>query len=257
MDRPDRIDFNDLTTAQYEELRLCIAQRGSDNATNHCQSMFPGMTQPEAVRLIDRVQNSAHPPMSDEVLVKEITRLMGKGQKIDAIKLLRDVHPHLGLAEAKEIVESELSPDQFLKKGNAPQPAAAVNLSADVEREILELLRSRNTIAAIKRYREASGACLKDSKEAVEALGARHGMTVKSGPCFVATATFEDENADVVVALRRWRDESLIQSEAGIRFLMAYEKTGPYLARVVMRHYWLRVPLRVALAWFVRILPRN
>lgn len=257
MDRPDRIDFNDLTTAQYEELRRCLAQRGSDNATNHCQSMFPGMTQPEAERLIDRVQNSARPPMSDEVVVKEITRLMGKGRKIDAIKLLRDVHPHLGLAEAKAIVESELSPDQFSSRSNVPQPSPAGNLSADAEREILELLRSRNTITAIKRYREATGACLKDSKEAVEALGARYGMTVKSGPCFVATATFEDEHADVVVALRRWRDESLIHSEAGIRFIIAYEKTGPYLARFVMCHRWLRVPLRFALASFARILPRD
>jgi hypothetical protein len=42
--------------------------------------------------------------------------------------------------------------------------------------EYLDLLRRGEKIEAIKLYRERTGAGLKEAKDAVEALGARHGI---------------------------------------------------------------------------------
>ena len=48
-----------------------------------------------------------------------------------------------------------------------------------VNDEILDLLRSTNKIAAIKRYRELTGVGLKDAKDAVELMGLHAGILVK------------------------------------------------------------------------------
>jgi ribosomal protein L7/L12 len=50
--------------------------------------------------------------------------------------------------------------------------------STSVERQILDVLQSerRNFIAGIKRYRELTGAGLKDAKEAVEHIMDKHGI---------------------------------------------------------------------------------
>ena len=52
-----------------------------------------------------------------------------------------------------------------------PAPASAQ------EQEILRLLREQKKITAIKVHRQATGLGLKESKEAVEALARRHGLT--------------------------------------------------------------------------------
>lgn len=44
------------------------------------------------------------------------------------------------------------------------------------EHELLDLLRRGQKIEAIKRYRKWTGAGLKEAKDAVEALAARHGI---------------------------------------------------------------------------------
>jgi hypothetical protein len=48
--------------------------------------------------------------------------------------------------------------------------------SGNHDNELLDLLRRGDKIEAIKRYRERTGAGLKEAKDAVEALGARHGI---------------------------------------------------------------------------------
>ncbi|HEX7815713.1 hypothetical protein [Dyella sp.] len=49
-------------------------------------------------------------------------------------------------------------------------------LDHDAEERIVELLRQGKMIEAIKRYREATGSNLKQSKEAVEAIVARRSL---------------------------------------------------------------------------------
>jgi hypothetical protein len=51
--------------------------------------------------------------------------------------------------------------------------------------------------------------------------------------CFVATATYGDENVVEVRFLRAFRDEVLSKSRFGKCFIWFYYKISPYLARVV------------------------
>jgi hypothetical protein len=50
-----------------------------------------------------------------------------------------------------------------------------------MEQELLGLLKQAGKIAAIKRYRERTGVGLKQAKDFVEALGARHGVAPATG----------------------------------------------------------------------------
>ena len=53
-------------------------------------------------------------------------------------------------------------------------------IEGSLEGELLDLLRKGRKIEAIKRYREATGAGLKEAKDAVEALARRHGLAATS-----------------------------------------------------------------------------
>jgi ribosomal protein L7/L12 len=106
-------------------------------------------------------------------LFTELLDLLAKGRKIEAIKRFREA-TGVGLAEAKAAVER-------LEQGSdlpAPPPADSA-----LEREVLAQFDKRGKIAAIRLYREATGAGLKEAKEAVEAIAERHGISrmAKSG----------------------------------------------------------------------------
>jgi peptide-methionine (S)-S-oxide reductase len=98
---------------------------------------------------------------------EEIAALLARGEKIAAIKVYRE-HTGVDLATAKAFVE-EL---QRALEAGPPQQAPVGSL----DEELLGLLREGGKIEAIKRYRAATGAGLKESKDAVEALEARHGL---------------------------------------------------------------------------------
>jgi hypothetical protein len=56
---------------------------------------------------------------------------------------------------------------------------------------------------------------------------------VKQGGCYIATAVYGSYDAPEVVALRRFRDESLQTSTAGRAFIRAYYSLSPALAHCV------------------------
>lgn len=65
-------------------------------------------------------------------------------------------------------------------------PAAvdeAMNGASDLEAHVLETARTQGKIAAIKHYREATGAGLKEAKDAVEAMILRHGVQIAKSGC--------------------------------------------------------------------------
>jgi ribosomal protein L7/L12 len=104
-------------------------------------------------------------------LFTELLDLLANGRKIEAIKRFREA-TGVVLAEAKAAVER-------LEQGSdlpAPPPADSA-----LEREVLAQFDKRGKIAAIRLYREATGAGLKEAKEAVEAIAERHGYATKSG----------------------------------------------------------------------------
>jgi len=110
---------------------------------------------------------------------RELRSLLQQGRKIEAIKLYREL-TGAGLAEAKHAMDAMLA-DTNLRMP-LPEPASSGE-ALDVEAELLRLLHEGQKIEAIKRYREWSGAGLKDAKDAVEALAARHGIVAKSAGC--------------------------------------------------------------------------
>ncbi|MGB6044253.1 MAG: ribosomal protein L7/L12 [Pirellulales bacterium] len=109
--------------------------------------------------------------MAPDKLDNEILNLLAAGKKIAAIKRYREA-TGAGLAEAKEAVErierSELT---------APEPSA----DSDLETQIVSLLGRGEKIAAVRLYRERTRTGLKESKEAVDAIGRQHGITVPAG----------------------------------------------------------------------------
>jgi len=108
---------------------------------------------------------------------RELLELLRTGNAIGAIQQYR-TWTGLGLKEAKDAV------DQLERTGSLPPPPTPVPLEAPpvLESRVVELLRAKQKIEAIKTYREAQGGGLKECKEAVEAIGRRHGIE-SSGGC--------------------------------------------------------------------------
>jgi ribosomal protein L7/L12 len=106
-------------------------------------------------------------------LFAELLDLLADGRKIEAIKRLREA-TGMGLAEAKAAV------DRLEQGSNLPSPPP---VDPVLERELVSQLEQGRKIWAIKIYREATGARLKEAKDAVEAIAERHGISrmAKSG----------------------------------------------------------------------------
>lgn len=115
--------------------------------------------------------------MSDETLSENekqnIISCIRSGRKIEAIRLYREA-TGASLVDAKHVIEKLAA-----KLSGDPPPFAETG-----ENEIAALLISGKEIAAIKLYREKTGAGLKEAKEKVEALAeslnlAQHPMAQK------------------------------------------------------------------------------
>jgi ribosomal protein L7/L12 len=96
-------------------------------------------------------------------LLDGIRAHLAAGRKIEAIKLYREA-TGAGLAEAKQAVE-------LIEAGKPPAPGADASPGEDQALQgVSDLVRQGRKIEAIKRYREATGLGLKESKDAVDAL---------------------------------------------------------------------------------------
>jgi ribosomal protein L7/L12 len=62
-------------------------------------------------------------------------------------------------------------------------PAISAPGASGLEAQVLEIARTQGKIAAIKHYREATGAGLKEAKDAVEAMILRHGVQIAKSGC--------------------------------------------------------------------------
>ena len=76
----------------------------------------------------------------------------------------------------------------------------------------------------------------------------------RSSSCFVATCCFGDLNAPEVVSLRRWRDDRLVRSTTGRRFVAwYYSGYGSRAADFISGKPVLRRLGRIALGAFIRL----
>ena len=74
------------------------------------------------------------------------------------------------------------------------------------------------------------------------------GSSDSGGPCFVATAAFENPHAAEVETLRGFRDRWLLTWEGGRSLVSWYYENGPTAAEWVASRPWARTASRVALA---------
>ncbi len=114
----------------------------------------------DAVEAIEQGRPFAFPGKPDEDSESELTRLLQAGRKLEAIKRFREL-TGAGLKEAKDAVEAILQGRPFPLPGKPDQ---------GFERELTELLQAGRKLEAIKRFRELTGAGLKEAKDAVEAI---------------------------------------------------------------------------------------
>jgi len=109
-------------------------------------------------------------------LFREVQDLLRKGSKIEAVKRVRE-RTGWGLKDAKDAVdavEAGRQPGGAWADGEGRGGAEAAGPSGDVEREVWDLLVEGRKIDAIKRVRERDGCSLKEAKEKVDAVIARH-----------------------------------------------------------------------------------
>lgn len=119
---------------------------------------------------------TADPDEIGKPLEDEIERLLGRQEKIKAIKLYRE-RTGLGLRESKEAVdriEHEMHTGNFLSD-RGENTDRAVGEQRAIEQgpwvgEIRRLVESGEMIRAIKLYREHTGLGLHESKEAIDQI---------------------------------------------------------------------------------------
>jgi len=118
----------------------------------------------------------------------EVLELARAGQKIEAIKLFREI-TGMGLKESKDAVEA-------MEAGQSVDvsPFAVQSLRASTDRatrlmDVMELAHAGRKIEAIKLYREIYGVGLKEAKDAVEAMGTGAGQPVTAGQAQRAVRT--------------------------------------------------------------------
>ncbi|WP_406248584.1 hypothetical protein ACI7YT_01730 [Microbacterium sp. M] len=97
----------------------------------------------------------------------DIDRLVAEGNKIRAIKLLRDSTPGLTLQEAKNRIDA-WSPTTPATTAIPKVPAAASALPPEAIAEIDALIASERRIEAIKLLRAHTGWGLKESKDRID-----------------------------------------------------------------------------------------
>lgn len=145
--------------------------------TTRCEQCDSWLAQAADTGLKPQVRREGAPgptaPGLTPEFAAELQALLRDGQKIAAIARFREV-TGLGLRESKEAVEA-------LEAGRS-LPTANVDARVD-EAQIAAIIREQGLIHAIKAYRTATGLGLKEAKDAVDAITARHGIQPAKSGC--------------------------------------------------------------------------
>lgn len=121
---------------------------------------------PAAARVVTNTAPAHTPTRTD--LKKEVRVMLAAGNKIDAVRLVRE-RTSMALKEAKDLVDAI---ESGASSSNA-SPASGSGRSApatDMDTEARRLLAKRKKIEAIKLVRERTGLGLKEAKDYVEQL---------------------------------------------------------------------------------------
>lgn len=198
-----------------------------------------------------------------ENAVQAIRLLAANNQKIQAIKVFREF-ANVDLKEAKDVIDrldiaSTVTGPVMQNSNNVIMQTSGASgldsttipgytLDSATVGVILSFLAQNQKIAAIKAFRNATNADLKESKDAIDNLDAGQSHqnsstdysspknrvkdpSVKVSKCYIATAVYGSYDAPEVLVLRRFRDEVLSKSLPGRAFIRTYYKVSPPAAR--------------------------
>ena len=118
----------------------------------------------------------------------------------------------------------------------------------NIDQRILEFCKQGNKLAAVKVCKDANGWDLKTSKDYVDNLALKHGVTGnvagKTSGCFVATACYGNYDAPEVIVLRNYRDEKLLKTFSGKLFVSFYYSVSPFFAKQILKSDFLKKAIR-------------
>ena len=151
---------------------------GTDRCQN-CGSWIEQAVPSESSGQEPRTAYEERVPQQPDSLEGQILLLMQAGKKIEAIKLYRQ-ETGRGLKEAKDAVEALAAGRPIARRSGESVENTGVDPTS-LEGQVLALLLGQKKILAIKFYREQTGVGLKQAKDAVEALAAKHGISSQTG----------------------------------------------------------------------------
>ena len=120
-----------------------------------------------------------HVPQQPDSFEGRVLLLMRAGKKIEAIKIYRQ-ETGSGLKEAKDAVEALAVGQPIVRRSSKSVEINGVDANS-LEGQVLALLQGQKKILAIKLYREQTRVGLKQAKDTVEALAAKHGISTQTG----------------------------------------------------------------------------
>lgn len=120
----------------------------------------------------------------------EVTAAIQRGNKLEAIKLLRNA-TGLGLKEAKDIVDRIGDKEPFFLAPKASQPEDTARITSALEHG--------DKLEAIRLYREQNGVGLNEAKDAIDALV--NGRRTESSPLAPGEVKRSGGAAWIVIAL--------------------------------------------------------
>lgn len=125
-----------------------------------------------------------------------------------------------------------------------------------IDSELKEMWAKGETLCAIKRYKDYSGANLAQAKEYVEKLNGVN-KTSDGGGCYIATAVYGSYDAPQVMTLRQFRDDVLQKYYLGRKFIALYYKHSPKYAEQLKYHNRINRVVRSILNKWVNHLDSN
>jgi len=153
---------------------------GTDRC-QHCGSWIEQAVPSELAGQETKTDPEERIPQQPDSFEGRILLLMQTGKKIEAIKIYRQ-ETGSGLKEAKDAVEALAAGQPIARRSGESVETNGVDLNS-LEGQVLALMRDQKKIWAIKVYREQTGVGLKQAKDAVEALAAKHGISPKGAGC--------------------------------------------------------------------------
>ena len=128
----------------------------------------------------------------------------------------------------KNAVECEWCGNKFTSKNDS------IKKKSDVDEVILSMLKKGHPLNAVNYKKSHSNLNLKESKEYVDNLALKNGISINKG-CFIATACYGDYESPEVKEFRRFRDNVLLKYYFGRLFISSYYFISPPFADFISK----------------------